>query len=124
LILGHAILSLSQRCERELSMDDFPVPVGHEAAVSVFIDEEVTLGVVFHRTGSHTVESHIYSEDAETLDRGARLLTAALEAVKFAIEKPAVRKEIDRVIKMLREEIAREEGEPPSPADDVLDIPF
>ena len=105
-------------------MDDFPVPVGHEAAVTVFLDEEVELGVVFKRTGSHTVESNIFSEDAETLERGSRLLTAALEAVKFAIEKPAVRKEIERVINMLREEIAREEGEPPSPADDVLDIPF
>lgn len=105
-------------------MSEFPVPIGHEAAITVFRDEEVLCGIVQKRTGSHTVECDIYTETDEAAAEALALLASAVESLQYRLHRPEIRAQIKHITEMMRKQIAEEEGEPPSPTDDVGDIPF
>lgn len=107
-------------------MPEYPVPIGHESAITVFIDEEVICGVIQKRTGSHTVECDIYSESDELVGQAIYLLSSAVESLKHRLYGGDIGDMIRDIQDRLRREMEDEaEGDPPTPSThDTGDIPF
>lgn len=105
-------------------MDDFFLQIGQDAAITVFIDGEVICGVIHKRKDEFGVHTDVYVESNEALAVAADALAATLTSLDAYITKPAVDELIRAAIRRMEEQIAGEEGEPPSPADDLGDIPF
>lgn len=105
-------------------MDDFFINVGEDAAITVFINGEVILGVLHTRVDEKTVQTEVYTEDDLTLKQGLEALAASVAAVEIHANKPDIDSLIKAAIERMRRESREEEGQPPSPADDLGDFPF
>lgn len=105
-------------------MVDFFMDVGDEVVVSVFKNGESAGAVIHNRLTKHGIATDLYVQDEKMLLQLFEILGTTLEAVRFHVEKPNIKKLVAKRIKELEDEIAREGSKPPSPADDIEDIPF
>ncbi|HET8669987.1 MAG TPA: hypothetical protein VFM05_04990 [Candidatus Saccharimonadales bacterium] len=105
-------------------MDTFWLAEGDECAVTVHVNGEVVLAVLHKRHDENSISTEVYTEDEFSLQQGYEALETTSQAVHFHLTKPEMGKLIKAAIARMNEEIARGEGQPPSPADDVGDIPF
>lgn len=89
---------------------------GDEAVVMVLVNG-VNLGEITHRAVSNNeLEARIYSEDERTLFLLFEVVQCTYQAIKFHMERPALRKLLEERIQQLKDEADDSEaGEPPYP---------
>jgi len=105
-------------------MNRFGLHKGDEAYVSVRINKVLHLDIIIAATTDTTVEAEVHgAADADLISSG-EALKAASGAVDFLLERPRLKKLLAERIAELREEIAEEGANAPSPADGLEDIPF
>lgn len=98
---------------------------GDQLVIGVLCNRVPIGEVVINVISTTEVEAGVYTDDASTLIVMSEALKSALNCIGYHIQKPTLRKLLNERIAELRAEIADEEDEtPPSPADDLEDIPF
>jgi len=106
-------------------MSDFFVEVGEEVAVSVFRNGQSAGAIIMKRTHKHMIETDVYCNDGQERAFLAEAMSQGLAALQFTFEKAKMQKELKARIRELRDaDREGSEGEPPSPTDDLGDIPF
>lgn len=104
-------------------MDEFPLKVGQELAISVFLDNESVGAVILKRTHKSMVECDVYCNNDEERVFLMRALDHGRQTLQATFVKDDLRKKIEqRIHEMIDEDREGRDGYPPSPADD--EIPF
>ena len=106
-------------------MSDFFIEVGDEVAVSVFLNRVSAGAIIMKRTDEHMVETDIYCSDAKEREFLTECISQAMASLQFTFERARLQRALNARIRELRDaDQEGEEGEPPSPADDLGYIPF
>ncbi len=100
------------------------IQVGDEAYVSIRINKVLHLDVIVSSLSKSEVTAEVYGSSEADLIAVSEVLKSACGAVDYLLQKPMLHKLLQERIAQLKEEIALEEGEPPSPTDGIEDIPF
>jgi hypothetical protein len=105
-------------------MNKSGIRAGDEVTIVIYVNKASVGEVIINAISEDEVAAGVYTDDGDTLLTMHEALKAAAGCVDYHLAKPSLKKMMDQRIAELRDMIAGEEGEPPSPANGIEGIPF
>jgi len=97
---------------------------GDEITIVVYQNKESIGEIVIHAISHAEIAAQVYTDNENTLISLYEATSAALEAIKYHTARPHLRELFEERIQELKDRIAEEKDNSPSPTDDLGGLPF